>query len=115
MFSIFKKDKEITKSEMPTKIKDQIEIEYDINATGIEAEKNGDINLAIALYEKNVSNGFVGSHPYQRLAIIYRKQKRYDDEIRVLECAIKAYPKDGTKAPWFNERLKQAHELKTKG
>lgn len=91
--------------------KDQDNLLYQINAEGIEAEKNGDINLAIALYEKNISNGFNGSHPYKRLAIIYRKQKKYDDEIRVLQAAIK----NTSKSEWFTNRLTQVQELKAKG
>lgn len=32
------------------------------------------------MYEANVRDGFDGTHPYDRLAVLYRKQKRFNDE-----------------------------------
>ncbi len=58
------------------------------NLIGIELEKAGKIDEAIKLYEENVKENCEGSHPYDRLAIIYRKRKCINDEIRVLEKAI---------------------------
>jgi len=54
------------------------------NNKGIKYEKKGKIDEAIELYEMNVKDEFDGTHPYDRLSIIYRKRKQYDDEIRVL-------------------------------
>lgn len=90
------------------------------NLDGIEAEKAGNLEEAIQLYEINVAQGFDGTHPYKRLAIIYRKQKRYDDEIRVLKAAINVFSKvqrtDGEpKLDYFKERLEKAMELAKKG
>lgn len=82
------------------------------NLSGIDAEKAGNIDEAIRLYEQNVASGFDGSHPYKRLSIIYRKQKRYDDEIRVLESAVKIFK--GDKLTYFQDRLQKAKELKAK-
>lgn len=87
------------------------------NLKGIELEKEGSTEESIELYEQNVADGFDGSHPYKRLAIIYRKQKRYDDEIRVLKKAIQVFSKlDRADAPgklqYFKERLAKAQELK---
>jgi len=84
-------------------------------ALGIEAEEAGDIEEAIEEYEASVAAGFNGSHPYKRLAILYRRQKKYDDEIRVLKTAVKVFSKNASKAGWFNERLKKVQELKIKG
>lgn len=58
------------------------------NLKGIEYEKSGNIEKAIEMYELNVKDNFDGNHPYDRLAILYHKQKKYDDEKRVLEHAI---------------------------
>lgn len=58
------------------------------NFDGIELERIGKTDKAIALYEANVEANFDGSHPYNRLAIIYRKRNKIEDEIRVLESAI---------------------------
>ncbi len=88
----------------------------DANLSGEELERAGRVDEAIALYEKCVSERFDGSYPYNRLAIIYRKRKDYDNEIRVLEQAIGIYSHDisgdNTKLSKFQERLEKAKELK---
>lgn len=66
----------------------RFEIQVDRNLEGIEFEKKGEIEKAIELYVKNVEEDFEGSHPYDRLAIIYRKRCEYEEEIRVLGKAI---------------------------
>ena len=58
------------------------------NLKGIELEKEGKIDEAIKLYEKNIKEEFEGSHPYERLAIVYSKKGSLEDEIRVLEKAV---------------------------
>ena len=58
------------------------------NLKAIELEKAGEIEKAIALYEENITEGFKGNHPYDRLATIYKNQIDLDNEIRVLEKAI---------------------------
>lgn len=58
------------------------------NLKGIKLEKEGKIDKAIKLYEKNIEEEFDGSHPYTRLAIIYSKKGLLDDEIRVLKKAV---------------------------
>ena len=40
------------------------------NLRGIELEKAGRTDEAVALYEQNVAACFDGSHPYNRLALI---------------------------------------------
>ena len=69
------------------------------NIKGIKHEKEGKIDLAIKLYEKNISEKFDGSHPYNRLAIIYRKQKDSQNEIRVLNKAIEVFSNLITTSP----------------
>lgn len=53
------------------------------NNRGVELEGLEAIDAAIALYEENVTDCFVGTHPYERLRIIYTRQRRYMDAIRV--------------------------------
>ncbi|GCA66055.1 hypothetical protein KGMB01110_04910 [Mediterraneibacter butyricigenes] len=92
----------------------------DINLNARELEKQGDIDTAITLYEKNVSHRFVGNYPYDRLAIIYRKKKDYANEIRVLKTAIDVFTHDvpvtrsdrSVKLTRFKERLAKAKKLK---
>jgi hypothetical protein len=59
--------------------------QLDRNLAGIQAEKQGDIDTAIAKYERNVGEMSGGNHPYERLRIIYRRRKQYDDAIRVCQ------------------------------
>lgn len=63
----------------------------DKNLLGIEFEKLGEVEKAIACYEGCIKNNFEGSHPYDRLAIIFRRLGKPEDEIRVLERAIAIY------------------------
>lgn len=46
-------------------------------------EKAGEIQNAVDLYENCIENGFLGSLPYERLRIIYTKQKQFQNAIRV--------------------------------
>ncbi len=92
------------------------------NLRGIELEKAGQVDLAIRLYEENVKENFEGSHPYDRLAIIYRRRNLIDDEIRVLEKAISVFAnivhKERSdrlsKLERFKERLEKVKTLKLK-
>ena len=70
-----------------------LDIMVDRNNKGIELEKKGDIENAIKLYEQNVADEFFGTHPYDRLTIIYRRRKQYDDEIRILKRKISIFEK----------------------
>ncbi len=90
------------------------------NNEGIDLEKKGHIDKAIELYEKNISENFIGSHPYDRLAIIYRKRNQINDEIRVLEKAVWVfenivYQKRQDRLPKFDrfkKRLQKAQKLR---
>jgi tetratricopeptide (TPR) repeat protein len=60
---------------------------------GERLEKEGETLQAIVLYESLLADNFDGSHPYDRLAILYKKLKRPDDVIRVLEKAVYVFEK----------------------
>jgi len=64
-----------------------------INLLGKELEKIDELDLAIKLYEINLINDFEGGQPYDRLVVLYRKQKKKDQVIRVLEKAVKVQEK----------------------
>ena len=51
-------------------------------------EKEGKTDHAAVVYEYLILNDFEGSFPYDRLIIIYKKQKNQDEMIRVLERAV---------------------------
>ena len=55
------------------------------NTSASRLEKAGKLDKAIKIYESMIADLFDGSHPYTRLRIIYSKQKRYEQAIRV--CA----------------------------
>ena len=87
------------------------------NLKGIELEKTGEIDKAIQLYELNIAEDFTGSHPYNRLAIIYSRRKQVANEIRVLNRAIQVFssldPESrmdvNTKLEKFKKRWKKAN------
>lgn len=100
----------------------KFEKQVERNLTGKELEKSGQVEKAIPLYEENIKEDFEGNHPYDRLAIIYKKQGRIDDEIRVLKQAVAIFDKvakrgrgDGSpKLQKFKEKLNKAIERKNK-
>jgi len=61
------------------------------NQSGTQAEANGDVDQAIKAYEKNIKKEIADSFPFDRLMIIYRKQKRYKDELRVINRGIEVF------------------------
>ena len=80
-----------------------------LNNKGIQYEKHGEIGKAIDVYERNIADGYPATHSYDRLMILYRKQKEYDKEIAVIEKAIKVFG-----ASCYNDRLKKVQKLKNK-
>ena len=100
----------------------QFDKQTERNLKAKKLEKSGQVKKAIDLYEKNVSEGFYGNFPYDRLAIIYSKNGLIDDEIRILTKAISVFQKvsnqgraDGQpKLEKFLTRLKKVEEKKNK-
>lgn len=101
------------------KIERANEIFYDMQQNASQFEKEGEIDKAIEIYEKMISCATDLPGPYNRLAILYRKLKRYHDEVRVLERAVYVYENivfvyrgDRTsKLDKFKERLEKATQL----
>lgn len=86
-----------------------------LNNLGIKYEREGNIALAISTYEENLSSPFIACHSFDRLMILYRKQKDYDNEIRVIQNALEGlcerYPQLKEK---YLKRLEKAKALKLK-
>jgi tetratricopeptide (TPR) repeat protein len=61
------------------------------NLEALTAEQSGDVDLAIALYERNVEEGFVGDLPYGRLVMLYERRGALDEAERVLRRAIEVF------------------------
>ena len=86
---------------------------YAENQDGMLHEAKNEIEEAIACYEESIAKGFTGSTPYERLAILYRKQKRYDDEIRVCNAMLAILgdnPDNQSKAIQFHHRITAANQ-----
>ena len=56
------------------------------NEEAERALQGGDAGRAIDLLKKSVSEGFVGSHPYERLASIYENRRNPAEALRVCEA-----------------------------
>jgi hypothetical protein len=56
------------------------------NEEAERALQSGDAGRAIDLLETSVSEGFVGSHPYERLASIYESRRNPAEALRVSEA-----------------------------
>jgi hypothetical protein len=56
-----------------------------------EAELNDELDKAIALYEKNVQEPVADPFAFDRLMVIYRKQKAYKEELRVIKKGIELF------------------------
>jgi len=79
---------------------------------GQDLEKRGLIREAIAAYEKLTAKMVDTPFTYRRLAILYRKLKSSDDEIRVLRAALRNIPKSNRKHyDWFKARLFKIERL----
>lgn len=52
------------------------------------AEQSGDPEKAIRLYEQSVAEGFVGSHPYERLASLYERRRAPEKALQTLEAFL---------------------------
>lgn len=83
-----------------------LDIVVDRNLKGIELEKKRTKEYedqAIALYEANIANRFGGSHPYERLRLIYFRNGDYANVSRV----CRAYISFGQRDPALQQKYKK--------
>jgi hypothetical protein len=69
------------------------------NLDGLAAEQAGRVEEAIALYERNVAEGFPGDLPYGRLVMLYERRAALDDAERVLRRAIEVLATSTRRTP----------------
>ncbi len=91
------------------------------HAEAEEAEQGGDPERAIRLYEISVSEEFVGSHPYERLASLHERRHDYGAALRVSEAYLQlaasgkmppgAQRSAGRKLPQFEARIGRYQRL----
>ena len=55
------------------------------------AEQGGNLNRAIKLYEQNIKENFADKFAFERLMIIYRKQKDFKNELRVINRGVELF------------------------
>ncbi len=78
------------------------------NNLGISYEKQGDIESAIEVYEKNVlPDSYPAQHAYDRLLVLYRKQKDYENEKRICKLAISIFKTEKK----YKDRLEKINKL----
>lgn len=83
----------------------------ELNNKGIECEKQGYIEEAISVYEQNIlPESYPAQHAYDRLLVLYRKQKDYRNELRVCKLAIHAFKS----IQKYKDRLRKIKELISK-
>lgn len=71
------------------------------------AESKGDIDKAIILYEKAIRTGCADENCFKRLMILYRKQRRYKEELAVIKKGIALFAKKLVKKTPASARLKK--------
>src|ERR1700737_4193757 len=69
------------------------------NLAGLAAEQSGNVDEAIALYERNLAEGFPGDLPYGRLVAIYERRAAFDQAERVLRRAIAVFEASTRRTP----------------
>jgi tetratricopeptide (TPR) repeat protein len=58
---------------------------------GLLAEREGLFNDAISLYEEAIKQNPIEDKPYNRLMTLYRQEKEYEKELKVINKALKLY------------------------
>ncbi|MEG1387795.1 MAG: hypothetical protein RSC72_11150 [Algoriella sp.] len=76
-----------------------------LNNLGIGYEKNNNIDLAIETYLENIKLGYPARHSYNRLIILYTKNKEFNKALEISVLAIKKFPKE-TKYKEKRDKLK---------
>jgi tetratricopeptide (TPR) repeat protein len=69
------------------------------NLEGLALEADGRTDEAVALYERNIADGFEGDWPYGRLVAHYERVGRLDEAQRVLERAIEVFTASKRRTP----------------
>lgn len=78
----------------------------ELNNKGIAFEKEGNEDAAIEVYEESLRTGYNTLHPYDRLIVIYRRRKDYQNELRIIKLAI-----DNFDMQKYKDRLPKTEKL----
>lgn len=66
----------------------------ELNTKGKELEKTGFTEQAIKLYIQNIELGYPARHSYDRLIVLYIKDKLFEEALDITKLAIKKFPKE---------------------
>ena len=89
-----------------------LELCAELNNKGIELEKAGEIDKAIEVYELNIAGKcYPARHAFNRLLVLYRKNKNYKAEKKVCQKALKLFGKIESEAKKYSERLDKIDKL----
>jgi len=61
------------------------------NKDAQRAEQDNHIDKAIQLYEQNIKEDYADEFAFERLMILYRKEKEYKEELRVIRRGIEVF------------------------
>ncbi|WP_286149535.1 MULTISPECIES: tetratricopeptide repeat protein [Bacillota] len=89
----------------------------ELNKLASTFEESGDIDKAIEKYKESIELAFTSFGAFDRLNILYRKNKNYEAEIENCKKAIDIIKRnnlDDSKIEFYNNRLKRATELNQK-
>lgn len=83
----------------------------DGNLRGDSLEKQGKPDQAIAEYERLLTKGVDTPFTYRRLAILYRRMKQPESELRVVRAALSNVPRSNAgHYAWFEERFSKIQQ-----
>jgi len=82
------------------------------NLRAAEHERWGELVAAIAEYEANIQDHFVGAVPYQRLQALYLAQGDYDNALRVSRAHTQLLSRFRRPVIWENEEESSAPALR---
>lgn len=68
-----------------------------LNGKGIAAEKAGNTEEAVAIYEAVIALGYPATHAYTRLMVLYRRNRKPEEEVRVITKAISVFAAENEK------------------
>ena len=69
------------------------------NLEAMGFEREGRLDEAIVLYERNAAEGFPGDLPYGRLVALYERRASFDEAERVLRRAIEVFETSTRRTP----------------
>jgi hypothetical protein len=69
------------------------------NLEGLELERAGRVDEAIALYEQNLGEGFEGDWPYGRLVAVLERRGELERAVAVLERGIEVFAASKRRTP----------------